>query len=390
MRKTDNEVEGQMSLFDLEKPSGYQLASSSEILSQIDQIAESSSSSEEDKKPKEEKKSKTAHPSEKKKTSRGDHTAEPGHTTQEEKASQEDLTDEPARPSPKEETSQGEQKAKNMEQVSSVYFHPGDLVKSLYAPDREFVVLSEKNGMVIAQDPKTKDTHEMAAGDLSAIRHPGLIFDMDGTIWDSSENVAASWTEVLNRHPEVERQSVSRSDVQGVMGKTMTYIQKELGLSDSVMKECMTYENTYLSEHGGELYDGLEETLKKVSQIMPLYIVSNCQKGYIEAFFQSSGLGKYFNDHLCFGDNNKGKDKNIRILARRNHLTDSIYIGDIEDDYIAAVAAGAVFIHAAYGFGKVPEAEYRVNDIRELPKVLEKVKEDLMKAPAGGIDSGKA
>ncbi|MDD6667432.1 MAG: HAD hydrolase-like protein [Lachnospiraceae bacterium] len=270
------------------------------------------------------------------------------------------------------------------------HFHPGDLVTSVYAPDREFVVLSEKNGMVIAQDPKTKDTHEMAAGDLSAIRHPGLIFDMDGTIWDSSENVAASWTEVLNRHPEVERQSVSRSDVQGVMGKTMTYIQKELGLSDSVMKECMTYENTYLSEHGGELYDGLEETLKKVSRIMPLYIVSNCQKGYIEAFFQSSGLGKYFQDHLCFGDNNKGKDKNIRILAKKNHLTDPIYIGDIEDDYIATVAAGAVFIHAAYGFGKVPEAEYRVNDIRELPEVLEKVKEDLMKAPAGGIDSGKA
>jgi phosphoglycolate phosphatase len=350
MRKTDNEVEGQMSLFDLEKPSGYQLASSSEILSQIDQIAESSSSSEEDKKPKEEKKSKTA------------------------------------RPSPKEETSQGEQKAKNMEQVSSVYFHPGDLVTSIYAPDREFVVLSEKNGMVIAQDPKTKDTHEMVAGDLSMVRHPGLIFDMDGTIWDSSENVARSWTEVLQKHPEVERKTISRSDVQGVMGKTMIYIQKAFGLTDSVMKECMTYENTYLAEHGGEIYDGLEETLKKVSQIMPLYIVSNCQKGYIEAFFQSSGLEKYFSDHLCFGDNNKGKDKNIRILAKKNRLTDPIYIGDIEDDYIATVAAGAVFIHAAYGFGKVPEAEYRVEDIRELPKVLEKVKEDLMKAPASGED----
>ena len=25
----------------------------------------------------------------------------------------------------------------------------------------------------------------------------GLIFDMDGTLWDSSENVAASWNEKL-------------------------------------------------------------------------------------------------------------------------------------------------------------------------------------------------
>lgn len=26
-----------------------------------------------------------------------------------------------------------------------------------------------------------------------------LIFDMDGTLWDSAENVARSWTEVLRR-----------------------------------------------------------------------------------------------------------------------------------------------------------------------------------------------
>lgn len=317
MRKSKDEVQGQMSLFDLEKPSGYQLASSNDIMSAIDKMAES----------------------------------EPDHHASEKKTFTQDRSS-----------------------ASSPVFHSGDLVRSVYAPDREFVVLSEKDGMVIAQDPKTKDTHEMAAGDLAGIRRPGLIFDMDGTIWDSSENVAASWTEVLHRHPELERQTITPSDVQSVMGKTMTYIQKEFGLSDSIMKECMSYENTYLSEHGGNLYEGLEETLKKASEIMPLYIVSNCQSGYIEAFFASSGLGKYFKDHLCFGDNNKEKDKNIRLLAKRNQITDPIYIGDIEDDYIATVAAGATFIHAAYGFGKVPEAEYRVKDIRELPELLEKIK----------------
>ena len=51
----------------------------------------------------------------------------------------------------------------------------------------------------------------------------GLIFDMDGTLWDSSENVARSWTEKLHQLGE-HRRAITREDIMGVMGLTMDKI----------------------------------------------------------------------------------------------------------------------------------------------------------------------
>ena len=48
----------------------------------------------------------------------------------------------------------------------------------------------------------------------------GLIFDMDGTLWDSSENVAASWTEKI-RELDCGLPDITRKDIMNVMGLTM-------------------------------------------------------------------------------------------------------------------------------------------------------------------------
>jgi len=198
----------------------------------------------------------------------------------------------------------------------------------------------------------------------------GLIFDMDGTLWDSSLNVARSWTEVLKDCPDAGKKEMTREDIQGVMGMTMTAIAQKFGFSESVMDKCMDYENVYLRQHGGELYPGLEESLNKLQKMLPLYIASNCQTGYIEAFLDHYGFGHFFTDHISFGDNQQNKDVNIRLLAERNGLSRYYYIGDIESDRISTEKAGGIFIHAAYGFGQVPEARYRVSSITELPDLM--------------------
>lgn len=205
----------------------------------------------------------------------------------------------------------------------------------------------------------------------------GIIFDMDGTLWDSAKEVALSWNQVV-----VERglPALTDEDLARVMGLPMDKLarglfpQLEPQESYDLMDDCVVVENDYLREHGAVLYPALIETLRELKKNYPLYIVSNCQTGYIEAFLEHYGIGELFEDIQCYGYNRKQKGENIRIVMDRNQLTRAVYVGDIQGDYEAAVQAGAEFVHAAYGFGvlnddtakKVPA----IHTFAELPAVI--------------------
>lgn len=206
----------------------------------------------------------------------------------------------------------------------------------------------------------------------------GLIFDMDGTLWDSSENVAASWTEKL-KELGYQRPAITKQDIMNVMGLTMDRIA-DIIFADlpqheriKLLDSCCVYENEYLRRHGGVLYPELEETIQRLNKTYPLFIVSNCQKGYIEAFFDYYGFAEYFNDIECYGNNLKVKADNIALIAERNGLDRAFYIGDIQGDYDAATKAGYDFIHAAYGFGTIKQTVPELLQFSDLPELLEKL-----------------
>ena len=207
---------------------------------------------------------------------------------------------------------------------------------------------------------------------------PGIIFDMDGTLWDSSEGVAKSWTEIVKKEYDKER-VITQEDIQGVMGRTMDKIADalfpELSKEDrmGLLRKCCDYENEYLRIHGGVLYPDLEETLIALKENFDLYIVSNCQAGYIEAFLEHYGFGHYFKDIECYGNNDLPKSENIRKIVERNSLGEAVYVGDIQGDYDATTAAGLPFIHASYGFGTINEETAKVNTFAELIQVAPKV-----------------
>lgn len=208
----------------------------------------------------------------------------------------------------------------------------------------------------------------------------GIIFDMDGTLWDSSENVAISWTEKV-RELGYDFPDITQQDVMGVMGLTMDRIADilfgSLPLEErrELLDRCCDNEQQYLLRHGGVLYPDLEKTLIRLKKKYHLYIVSNCQSGYIETFLEHYGFGKYFDDIECYGNNLKGKGGNIALIVSRNGLDRAWYVGDIQGDYDSTMEAGIDFIHAAYGFGTidqpVPELE-RFSDLPGLMKELDK------------------
>ncbi len=203
------------------------------------------------------------------------------------------------------------------------------------------------------------------------MNYDSIIFDMDGTLWNTEKQVCAAWNKVLEDagHPK----RVSEDEIKKYMGLPMNEIGMKLFKTDNydevaeLFGKCMDYENRYIAACGGVLYQDLIRVLRELSERVPLYIVSNCQSGYIEAFFEAHKTAEYFRDYLCYGDTGQLKDRNIRTIIKRNNLVNPVYVGDTQGDADAAAAAGVDFVWASYGFGK---AHGYVRKIDSFPDIL--------------------
>ena len=201
-----------------------------------------------------------------------------------------------------------------------------------------------------------------------------IIFDVDGTIWDSTESVAASWNKAIRESSDLDL-TLEPVSLSRVFGKTMTEIADALFPAletDKRMKLldiCFDEENRYLEDHPGILYPGVAETIKSLALKYPLYIVSNCQCGYIEVMLRTTGLEPYIKDHLCFGETQVSKGETILMLMEKNGLNSPVYVGDTQGDADSCKTAGIPFIFAEYGFGNVPDAGTRIHTFSELAEM---------------------
>ena len=196
---------------------------------------------------------------------------------------------------------------------------------------------------------------------MNKINAESIIFDLDGTLWDSADNVAMSWNTVIDELniPRMDEIYISGDELRNTMGMPMDELARHFfpTLSEksqiNMLRKCMAFENEYVAEHGGTIYSGEEETLKLLSENHRLFIVSNCQQGYIEAFLKFSGFGKYFSGYACWGDTGLQKSMTIRLLMKKYSCKSAVYIGDTDGDCKSALKADIPFVHAAYGFGEI-------------------------------------
>lgn len=192
------------------------------------------------------------------------------------------------------------------------------------------------------------------------MNYESLIFDIDGTLWDSRALVAEGYNLQL-KDEGLEHLFVNAQQLKALFGKVMTEIADvifaEIPLPEryALMERCMARENRYLQENPCAIgYPGMKETLIRLAESHRLFIVSNSQRGYPELCIRKLGLGSCITAHLCFGDTGTSKGKTIRTLMQRHNIRSCAYIGDTQGDYEATLEAGIPFIWAAYGFG-VPE-----------------------------------
>jgi len=121
------------------------------------------------------------------------------------------------------------------------------------------------------------------------------------------------------------------------------------------------------------LYPELEKILTNLSEKYFLYIVSNCQDGYVQAFLQYHLMEGYFKDFEMSGRTGRRKGENIKLIIDRNQLSEALYVGDTNGDSEAAAEAGIPFVYAGYGFGEVKNAKYSISQISELSELAKNI-----------------
>ena len=204
------------------------------------------------------------------------------------------------------------------------------------------------------------------------MKYESLIFDIDGTLWDSRALVAEGYNIQLKKEG-LEHLCVTAEDLKPLFGKVMTEIADvvlatipEADRYD-LMERCMKTENDYLFENECKIgYPGVTETVKELAKQYRLFIVSNSQCGYPELCMDKLGLTPYIEGHLCFGDTGTSKGKTIRTLMERHNIESCAYIGDTQGDYEATVEAGVPFIWATYGFGTPEGYVAKIDAFEEL------------------------
>ena len=205
--------------------------------------------------------------------------------------------------------------------------------------------------------------------------YDGIIFDVDGTLWYSCDKVARLWSEAATEY-------LGRPihwtgpQIQPMFGQTMDVFLDTLlpGLSrqqkDELSRRCWDRENAGLPDDPGVLYPGVAETLRELSRTHRLFIVSNCQKGYIEVLLDAYDLRSCVEGWLCWEDTFQSKDVTIRTLMEQYGLNTAVYVGDTQGDADACAAAGVDFIWAAYGIGTVAHPAEQIHCFGELQELV--------------------
>ena len=162
-------------------------------------------------------------------------------------------------------------------------------------------------------------------------------------------------------------------NIRPLLGKTMAEIADAFfgdvdpDTRQDIMDKCLEPEHEALVQDPCRVtYPGVPETIRAMAKERDLYIVSNCQDGYVEMFLEKTGLGPMIRDAEWYGRTRACKGESIRILMERNKIQRAMYVGDTQGDLESAEYAGIPFVWASYGFGAPDRWSYKIGSFSEL------------------------
>lgn len=182
-----------------------------------------------------------------------------------------------------------------------------------------------------------------------------VLFDLDGTLTDSSEGIINSVCYMLKKK---DLAIPDEATLHSFIGPPLTDTLKQLyDLNEAEADKAVQIYREYYAEKGIKqlsVYDGIEEVLASLAPDYYLAIATSKPEFYAEQIIENTGLSKYFSG--IFGADLAGKRSNktdvIAYALAQLEETPAVMIGDRKFDIIGAKTNQIKSIGVLYGFGE--------------------------------------
>lgn len=209
-----------------------------------------------------------------------------------------------------------------------------------------------------------------------------ILFDLDGTITDSSPGIINSIVYALNKCNITIDDTAS---LRKFLGPPLHESFKEFyGFEEERAWEAVSFYREYFSTKGlleNEVYDGIPSVLKQLcDEGKRLILATSKPQEFTNKIMEHFDLAKYF--EFIAGSNMDGtrskKAEVIEYALNKCKITDKskvVMVGDRKQDIIGAKAVGIDSIGVEYGYGDYEElnnagATYLVKTVSELGNLL--------------------
>ena len=194
------------------------------------------------------------------------------------------------------------------------------------------------------------------------MRHPHVIFDLDGTLTDSGEGIINSAAYAFE---QLGLAVPDRAALRKMVGPPLSVGFPLLGMPQMQVDEAIRLYRVRYNEGGGKyenrVYDGIEDCLKRLSAAgFRLYVGTSKPETLAREILTGFGLTPYFTyvAGASWDRSRQNKDDVLKyLLTVVGGANGAIMVGDTHYDVIGAHALDLPCIGATWGYGTREELQ---------------------------------
>lgn len=210
-----------------------------------------------------------------------------------------------------------------------------------------------------------------------------IIFDMDGTLFQTNQVLEASLEDTFQKLRKINKWEgdAPLAEYQQIMGVPLPKVWETL------LPEFTPYERnevdalfldrliSHIKNGRGALYPGVKETMGQLTnQGFSVYIASNGLKRYLQTIVEYYRLNSWVTETFSIEQiDSLDKSSLVQEIIRKHNIQEGAVVGDRLSDIRAAKENGLTAVGCRFDFAQEEElaqADHVIEDLRDLKHVL--------------------